>query len=204
MVVDTINKLIIFVMLGFLVFGFFRVIEEAPEKEKLFETLTNEPVNASRDLFLFWYGYSGITPAYVNDWLPASINPKGEHVFLLEDIPLPDSTDLFVIIPLVLSTIFILKHIPYFRKGWGVLWAILIVFVIILGGWVALKYVHYQLMYQGAEALHINPELVLEERAKLNTNVKDYVPTMIILFLFSGVAVAKLFSSFYLKKKKSR
>lgn len=201
MVLSIVNKILLFIMLGFLVFSLYNTIEEMDNKEELYQEITGNPINTTKGLLLFWYGYSGTTPSYVNDWLPKWIHPKNKFSYMIEDVPLPDSTDLLIIIPLILITFWILRRFDYFKHGQGLIWSIIIMLLVIIISWVTLKIIHYELMMQGIQSLGLNKEIVLANRMEINQGVKNYVPTFIILFLFTSMAVIKLYAGLFKKKK---
>jgi len=204
MVVSLINKLLIAVMLGFLLFGFVGAMEDIEDKQALIEQFSVDPVNMSKATLFFWYGYSGITPSITIDWLPEKIHPKDELLFIIEDMPLPDSTDLFLIIPLVLLTIFVLRRIDFFKHGTGIFWAIMIVLAVILLSWAGLKILQYNLLLDGIRTLGLSQEALFAKRALLNDGVKDYMPTFIIITLFTFVAVIKVYMGAFNSGKKRK
>jgi len=192
---NIINKISLAVILGFLLLGVFNTAEDTFKTQEDIEDFINrvggQPINMSKASFLFFYGYMGVTPAITKDWLPGFIHEKGELLFMIEDLPLPDSTDLFIIIPIFLLSVWVLRQFPIFKKKWWL--AILIVFIVLLFSWLGLKLLQYHLMLGGAETLGLDKEMVLANRSSLNEGVKNYIPTFIILFLFTSFAIVKIF-----------
>lgn len=202
MVWSIINKILFFIMTAFLLFSAVELMEGLENKKSLVDDMVDNPINTSKGIVKFWYGYTGITPSIMKDWLPSSIHQKEKYLFIIEDFPLPDNTDLIIITPIILLAIFILRQFDHFRKGSGILQAILITLFIIILLFLIIKIAQYEIMLQGIKELGLEQEKIISERISVNKNLKDYMPTFIIMSLFMFLSIIKVCTSSFSKKKK--
>jgi type III secretory pathway component EscU len=110
------------------------------------------------------------TPTTTVEWFG---NPE-HHTFLLEEIPIPDSKDLFVLIPVWILFAFI-GH--YLWDRFETLPAVLSIAALFIFGtvlaWMLWKLIMYYVMINRAQALGITKEQIIAIRESIMNNVEQ-------------------------------
>jgi len=168
-------------------------IEGFAAKQGLGEEIINGTLNGSetaKGLGLYSWGMMITTGAWQNDWLPEKIHPKGEYLFIIEDMPHLDST-VFVLPILFVVFIFWLVKISHIEMtGWRAFWFWFIIFLIAVGIVIATYIAGYQALKRGGELLGIGAEKALEIRQdKVDILDNKGVVFLAVILFFTTLSV---------------
>jgi hypothetical protein len=169
--------------------GGYNALQNNKDNPEVKAIANNISLEKAGSITCFALGYNSITPAFQKDWLPESIQPKGNLLYMIEDVPLPDTTDFIILGIVALITITILRYTIMRLEGiskWfiaiGILLAVMIVF------WIIIKIVAYNMMTGCAHDLGVSKELALQIRQEsINSANKTGLVWPIFIFSIFGV-----------------
>ncbi len=201
MALSFLDKVMIFVLLGFMAGGLYAGFQESGIGIKEIKNQTIEsPKNTSVSLFLFAEGLNLNVPAYRNEWLPFTDREDAKYVFMIEDIPLPGWEDL---IPIAIAILIVLMitHLfhgtfSYEDNGFmGILYTIILYVIFILGAWILWHILWYQAMILGGEGLGMSKDAVIEARNSVLDSTESALLPLAIISLLSIISFLKIFGN---------
>ncbi len=188
-----VNRIAIIVMLAIFAVGLVEVVGTIG-----FDSLKNNTVENPEKTVLavigFNQGLNAITPAIRYD-IPEKVPVLGgKSTFMINDIPLPDGTDMIILIPALFGWFFFLRWLRQTNISF-VAWLLLAVFgtlFFIIFMWVMIKLFWYLVYILSAKALGMTGEQAISAREAVQVKVKDTIFVMILLSIFSVAAMTKI------------
>jgi len=181
------NKITLALLFALLLVGVYSGLKNV-DSEKLLQAVKNDTIKAGAGALYFAQGLSATTPAWKIDWLP----PKEKYIYILEEIPYPDSSD-FIAVAIIATIIFvIISHIEWFKTTFkGFILAVVLLLTSIIGAWVLWKVGMYYLYFAGCDSIGITTQECINTRNSFLEKVDDFgIPILVITFI-SALVVTK-------------
>jgi len=154
------------------------------------QTIEN-PLATAGKIFVYSQGLSITTPSIRFKWIP--FTDKDKYVYLLEDIPLLDTTDLLPLVLVTLVALMIMNWLPIFKDGFkGLMLKVLILIIIWMITWGVWKLFWYLAYVWSANSMGIDPHIAISARNKTINEFKDVLMPIFLstCFMFAvGVKV---------------
>lgn len=159
------GKIGILVLVVTMGLGLYEAFDSLPNKAELITDLGNNTASVAKGWGLFSWGLMLTTGAWQNDWLPSWIHPKGELLFIIEDMPHLDSTAFIIPILFALLVFGVAKMAGWYPdRFWGMFWFWIIILLLMLLMVVVQYVIAYHALQNGGEMLGIGAEKALEIR----------------------------------------
>ena len=162
------GKIGILVLVVTLALGVYEAFDSLPDKADMVKSIGDNSTNIStfaKGWGNFAWGLMLTTGAWQKDWLPEWINPKGELLFIVEDMPYLDSTAFIVPILFALLVFGIAKMFGWYPdRFWGMFffWIAILFLMLVL---VVIQYViAYHALMLGGDQLGIGADKALSIR----------------------------------------
>ena len=194
------KALTLFLLLATLVSAGIIGFKSIDDKESFLNLTKNDTAEAGKGIFLYSWGMMESTGAWQKDYLPLKLDglrlksvPDGKLIFLLEDMPYPDST--LFIVPILLVLALLAIYVPQTLSG-KIKLALFVFLLVVVLYFVQMIIAHHY-MYVGGEILGM-------DKATVDANRQVQVDLMqkaelgklsVILFLIAIYTYIKIFRS---------
>lgn len=141
----------------------------------------------------FNQGLNAITPAFRYDISEKVPLIGGKRIFLINDIPLPDGTDMIILIPALFLWFLALKGLRGNINSiwWGII-AIFGTIIIIPAAWMLIKLFWYGIYLWSAKALGWTIQQAKDFRDSVIISLGNVIYGMVLFSAFSVIAMAKV------------
>lgn len=166
---------------------------------ELKETASENPGRTAVSIIGFNQGLNAITPAYrynISEKVPLI---GGRHTIMINDIPVPDGTDMIILVPAILLIWFPILGVLKKTNMNMVVWILVAIFGTILFSlltWALIKIFWYWVYIWSAKSLGWSAEQAVETRESVMFKLGETIYIMLLFAVFSVVAMGKVMWDF--------